>query len=114
MYGVIENLEVLKRINFRDAKFIISTVPDVDDNMVLIEHAKKVNRNGVVIVTADNAHDAAELYEGKADYVIVPKIMSGELISGFLERHLSDRKYIEKMREKHMAHIKHLNERAGI
>lgn len=114
MYGVIENLEVLKRINFKDARFVISTVPDVDDNMVLIEHAKKVNKNSVVIVTADNAHDAAELYDARADYVIVPKIMSGELISGFMERHLTDRKYIEKMRDKHMAHIRHLNERAAI
>ncbi|HII15496.1 MAG TPA: hypothetical protein HA362_04245 [Nanoarchaeota archaeon] len=114
MYGVIENLEVLKRVNFRDAKFVISTVPDIDDNMVLIEHAKKVNKTAVVIVTADSAHAAAELYDAKADYVIVPKIISGEVLSGFLERHLADRKYIAKMRERHMAHIKHLNDRAVI
>jgi Kef-type K+ transport system membrane component KefB len=67
IYGDMGDLEILQRIPLRSVKLIVSTVPDVDDNRLIIRRAKQVNKNIVIFATAGHADDALELYEAGAD-----------------------------------------------
>lgn len=100
MYGDITNRELLERISFEGSPLIISTVPQFEDNMLLIRHANKKNRRSTLIVVAASPADARELYSAGADYVIVPKILSGESLSHMLKKHLSDRNYFRELKAK--------------
>lgn len=100
MYGDITNRELLERISFEGSPLVISTVPQFEDNILLIRYANKKNRRSTLIVVAASPADARELYSAGADYVIVPKILSGESLSHMLKKHLSDRNYFRELKTK--------------
>jgi len=108
VYGDAANLEVFGRLNLRDVGLIISTIPDEDLNLFLIRHIRKY-KNKKIIVTAEHVASALVLYKGGADYVIIPHVLSGELIGGMLRRILKDNfKSLEEMKEEHIKHLKSL------
>ncbi len=102
LYGDITNLEILKRINFKSAKVVISTVQREQDNTFLLNYVKSIRSDALVILTAKNIDEAVELYNAGADYVLVPSIKSGEIISGLLGKYLEDKKGLLKLKEDHL------------
>ena len=77
--------EILEKINLRNSKIFISTIPAFEENKELIKKIKKVNKSSIVIVVARNIDEANELYKKGVDYVILPKFISGEKISGLIK-----------------------------
>ncbi|MDI6737443.1 MAG: cation:proton antiporter [Nanoarchaeota archaeon] len=100
MYGDIVNTELLDRIAFEGSPVVISTVPQFEDNISLLRYANKKNPRTTLIVVANNPNDANDLYSAGADYVIVPKIISGESLSHMLRKHLSNRNYFKELKAK--------------
>lgn len=78
VYGDISDHELLEDLNVTDAKLIISTVFDFEDNLTFIRYLKDRNYDGPIIVTAYWAADAIKLYEGGASYVVVPELVGGK------------------------------------
>lgn len=105
MYGDISNMAVLKRVHFEKAKIVISTVPHEDDNEHLIKYAKSRNKGIIVIVTAEHMQDALDLYDTGADFVMLPRMVSGERLSAILDRHFVNSKHITNLRKKHLKHL---------
>lgn len=105
MYGDITNTELLGRISFGGSPMIISTIPQFEDNVVLITHANRRNSRSTLIVVANNPNDANELYSAGADYVIVPKILSGESVSSMLKRHFNNRNYFKELKARQTGFI---------
>ena len=85
LYGDVGDIEILERLDIGEASMIISTVPDKNDNILLIQEAKKFNKKVIVFVTASQIDDALELYNAGADYVILPHFLGGEHVSLILE-----------------------------
>jgi Kef-type K+ transport system membrane component KefB len=108
MYGDIGDVEILNRLALKDARMIISTVPDRQDNMLLIKKTKNVNKDAIVIVTSMNVDDALDLYDAGADYVILPHFLGGERVSILLEESSKD---VKKLLEYKISHIKELRKR---
>jgi Kef-type K+ transport system membrane component KefB len=108
MYGDIGDLEILNRLDLKDVKMFISTVPDRQDNMLLIKKTKEANPDAVVIVTSTNVETALDLYDAGADYVILPHFLGGERVSILLEESGKD---IKKLLEYKIGHIKELKKR---
>lgn len=105
IYGDISNKEVLKRINFKQVNIVISTIPSEDDNKNLVQFARKVKKDLIIIVTAERLHEALNLYEAGADFVMLPRIVSGERLSMILDKQFEDGKHIKRLKKKHLKHL---------
>ena len=106
VYGDVANHEVLKRLNLNSVKMVVSTIPNDDDNVFLIKYIKKINPNVIIIVTSSHAGSALHLYDIGADYVIVPHLLSGEIMSHSLIELIEKKRDIEDVRIRHIRHLK--------
>lgn len=81
VFGDISDLDIQERVQLHKAKLVISTVPDMEDNTILIKSLNHVKdpskRKTKVVLLAQNSEDAKELYEKGADYVIFPHLVGG-------------------------------------
>lgn len=86
VYGDVADPEILQSLNLENAKLIISTATDVEDNeMLLIECRRKKVRAKILIRALDVPH-ARELKRLGADYVILPEVVSGDFLADQLEK----------------------------
>jgi len=75
VFGDITDPEVQKKAGMDRAELIISTVPDIEDNLLLLQSMK--NKNKKVIVVAQDVEEAKTLYKEGAYYVILPYLVGG-------------------------------------
>ena len=106
IYGDVGDLEVLGRLNLREAKMVISTVPKKRDNLLLIKKTKEENKKVVVFVNASHVEDALRLYDAGADYVLLPHFLGGEHVSLLIEDFTGDIKKIIDTKIKHIKELK--------
>ena len=109
LYGDVGDTEILERLNLRDSSMVISTVPNNNDNLLLVQEAKKFNKKIIVFVTASQIDEALELYNAGADYVILPHFLGGEHVSliienfGNLKKLLENKvKHVEELKRRHL------------
>ena len=107
-YGDASDSELLDGLNLNKAKAIISTIPDVDTNLLLINKIKESKGNAIIVVMAHRIDDALKLYEEGATYVIMPHFLGGKQASFLLEKHGFD---INKFLKEKFVHIEHLKRR---
>lgn len=112
IYGDSKNDEIIECLPLKDVNIAISTIPNIDDNILLIARLKKVNPKIFTIVEAEKIHDALKLYNLGADYVILPQVISGEKglhIVREVEKFASNKEKFSKIREEHIAYLKDLH-----
>ncbi len=90
LYGDMGDPEVLDGLNLQDARMVISTSASLEDNLLLLEELSSRRINIPVIIRADTADDARDLYKAGADFVIIPEILAGDFLVEKLKEHLSD------------------------
>lgn len=95
IFGDMGDPEVLDILALNKARLIISTVPDLEDNKLLIEAVKGRNSSIPIIVRSDSLKDAKKLYKEGATFVYLPDIVSGEFLVEMLEKHLKDGDYFK-------------------
>lgn len=98
VYGDLGDPDVLDALDLNDARMVISTAPNLDDNKLLLEELKTRKINIPTILRAETAEEAENLYKAGADFVIVPEILAGDYIAERLKSHLSG-KYFEDRKE---------------
>jgi Trk K+ transport system NAD-binding subunit len=81
LFGDISDLDIQQRAKIDDAKLVISTVPDLQDNLLLLKELKHENRRAKIVVMALDSKDAKELYKDGADYVVLPHLAGGRQIA---------------------------------
>jgi Kef-type K+ transport system membrane component KefB len=111
IYGDITDEEIIHKMHLKHIKMIISTVPDVKDNILLIKRVRAVNKKAHILVTANSIDESLQLYEHGADYVVLPHFLGGEHVSGLISNLRSKKLDLKVEREEH---IKHLHERKGL
>ncbi len=90
LYGDMSDTEILDRANVSQASMIISTIPDVNDNLQLLQDITHRGLTVPVYVTATTWHDTRDLYKAGAHYVIFTHYLSAEHFSLMLqELHLN-------------------------
>jgi len=105
IYGDIGDLEVMDKIGLKDVKMVISTVPGLKDNLLLIKKTREDNDKAIIFVTASQIDDALKLYAAGADYVILPHFLGGEYVS-FLIKQAGNKNKILKTKIEHLAELK--------
>lgn len=105
LYGDIDDAELLKELPLDKLKLAVSTIPDFETNMLLIETIRTVNPEAVIIVRAHQIDSALKLYGKGANYVLTPHFLGGEYVAKMIENlKINGKKYDEEK----IKHIKDL------
>jgi len=106
IYGDVEDADIAEKIGLSKASMVISTVPDLKDNLLLIRRTKRLNPDVIVIVATYETVEAFELYHAGADYVILPDILGGEHSSLLIQKLDKDRNQIKQLKDSHMKDLR--------
>ncbi len=96
VYGDMGDPEVLEDLSLENARMIISTAQDREDNLLLLEELKSKQIEVPVVTRAETLDDAKILYSKGASYVIVPEVLAGDTLTDLLKNHLDNGSYFEK------------------
>ena len=108
IYGDVADDEIIHRMNLSRIRLLVSTVPSLSDNLLLIRKVRERNRSTKIFVTASDVDDALTLYQNGADYVVLPHFLGGEHVANLISDLQRDK---IKMHEHRKGHIQHLLER---
>lgn len=105
LYADASNSETYEEINLHQTKMVISTIKDLDTNLLIISKTRQVNPKAIIITLSHHPEEALKLYEYGADYVTMPFYIgshhTSSLISEFgydLEKFIIEKnKHISKL-----------------
>ncbi|HSX57747.1 MAG TPA: cation:proton antiporter [Candidatus Saccharimonadales bacterium] len=84
LFGDVTDPEIWEEANIEKAVLIISTIFDPDDTEELLHNLKDSGSKPIVFVTAAEREWAVKFYRHGADYVIVPRVLSGHQVAHLL------------------------------
>lgn len=105
IYGDATDIELLEEIGVEKSKLIVSAMTDHDSNVFLLKLVTKINPKSIVIVHAESATKASELYELGASYVVVPHYIGSENVASFIKKSELKKSEFLKYQQKHMDYI---------
>lgn len=106
IYGEVDSKEILKRVNVKDARMVVSTIPGFETNQWLVKEVKRINENVVFICKTRDKRDALNLYRTGADLVILPEQMTGDRMAKEVERvEHGDMDLVKEIRNEKMKEI---------
>jgi Trk K+ transport system NAD-binding subunit len=105
-YGDANDTELLDEVDFSRAKMIISTISDVETDLLLIKKIRNVNKNAVIIIVSHQIVEALKLYKSGATYVVMPHFLGGEYASTLIQKHGINLNEFLKEKTKHINHLK--------
>lgn len=84
-FGDASDVEFLESLPIEAATLVVSTIPNTDDQQVLLEHLRGRRSKARVIVTANYVSDVDGLYATGADFVMMPHLLGGVWIADVLQ-----------------------------
>lgn len=106
LYGDAFDLELLDDLPIEKVKMIVSTIPDLETNKLLLEAVRERNKTTIVILRAHAIEDALELYNEGANYVLTPHFLGGEYVSRMIRHsNINIKEYLEE-KTKHIKMLK--------
>ncbi len=106
IYGEATDEEILERMNLRQVELLISTVPSLHDNILLIKKLRQANKRAKIIVNASDIEQSLQLYKQGADYVILPHFLGGEHAAQMILKLRKKQTSIDVERRKHIEDLK--------
>ena len=106
IYGDVSNADFIDNLRVKNSKLIVSTIPEAEINLMLIEKIRAKNRNAVIITTARQISDVYSLYKTGADYVILPHFLGGEYTAKLIEKADGNKKYYSIEKQKQLKDLK--------
>ncbi|MEM2933177.1 MAG: cation:proton antiporter [Candidatus Pacearchaeota archaeon] len=107
VYGDVSNVEFMNSLPLNEIKVAISTIPKKEINALLIKNLKARNKNVFISVVAEKIHDALELYDLGADYVILPLITGAEHSLELIKK--MNKQEFKKFREQQIKYLEELH-----
>ncbi len=86
IFGDIIEEEVMEKAKIQDARIVVSTIPNLEDNVVILQSIKRNHPEVEVIVSAEHKEYREILEENGADMVIAPFTLAGQMLSRLVER----------------------------
>ena len=103
LFGDIADLDIQERAKLDSAKLVISTIPDLEDNLLLLKELQHENRKAKIVAMAMESHEAKTLYKAGADYVVLPYLAGGRQVVKLLDDNLEK---IESLKSKDKEYIR--------
>ncbi|MFA5381554.1 MAG: cation:proton antiporter [Candidatus Micrarchaeia archaeon] len=101
-YGDANDSELLDELNFSKTKMIISTIPILETNSLIINKIREKNKKIILVAVAYQIDEALKLYGDGATYVIMPHFLGGKQFSSMIQKNKLDTKKFLKERRKHI------------
>lgn len=106
LYGDANDAEFLEDLPLDKAKMILITTADIDSNRVVVSYITHQAPETLIIAKAEEPHEAQELYEKGATYVMMPHFLGSIEISRRLKRHdIEAKQHFERARSQHQAYM---------
>jgi len=105
-YGDVDDDEFLTELDLSGSKMIVSTIPEFETNLLLVEKIRKVNKKAIVMVISHDIEEANELYGLGASYVIMPHFLGGSRASKMINEYKFDASKFLKEKNKHITYLK--------
>lgn len=88
VYGDLGDPELIDQFDLKTIKAIVSTVPDYNDNLILLGKLKSQSGNKpFTVVRSESIREESVLRQLGADYVLIPEEVAGEKVVGVLKDH---------------------------
>ena len=105
-YGDANDPDLLEDFRIREVDLVVSTVPDLETNLIILSSAKREIKGPVVIVVAHQISHALELYEAGADYVVLPHFLGGSYAADLVRKFTKEAFDLQDMRGSHIEHLR--------
>lgn len=106
LYGDVSDAEFLEELRLEKTRMVISTIPEVETNMMIVQKIREENDKAIIIVTGRQIEETKRLYQAGADYVILPHFLGGEYISNIIQKYGDNKNNYKKEREKQLRELK--------
>lgn len=101
LLGDVTDIEILHNAKISDSRIVICTVPNIEENLSIINLIKTFKVKPVFIGSASSRADSIKLYEKGADYVLNPDLIAGEFLRHMFLNHGFNINRISKMGRSH-------------
>jgi len=108
LLGDVTDSEIIDFARINNAKAVICTVPNLQENLFLVEAIKKLDNKPLFIGSTNSKADTVRLYEEGADYVLNPDIIAGEFLRNMFTNHGFSVLKIAKMGKTHFNRVMYL------
>jgi Kef-type K+ transport system membrane component KefB len=105
-FGDAADVEFLSTLNIDKAKLIISTLPEVDDQITMIKYVKSKTKKAKIIANLYHNRFLDDLYKAGADYVMMPHLLGGHWISDVVKKKAWTGKTFESLRKEQKKEMK--------
>jgi Trk K+ transport system NAD-binding subunit len=102
IFGDATDYELLEEIGVHKAELVVSTITELETNLLLVRHVNQWNPDGVFICHANSYDHAAQLYEHGAAYVMLPHFIGSEQVSSFIRKNGSNKAAFDRYRKRHI------------
>jgi len=110
-YGDANDSELLNELKFSKTKMVVSTIHDLDTNLLLINKIRESNNKAIITVVSHQIDEAMKLYDAGATYVLMPHFLGGHHVSTMIEEHGLN---LNNFLKEKIVHIEHLRKRKEI
>jgi Kef-type K+ transport system membrane component KefB len=105
-FGDAADVEFLSSLPFSEAKLVISTLPEPDDQLVLIKHIKNLTPKTHIIANLYHNTCLKELYDAGADYIMMPHLLGGNWVASVLKDSPWTKKTFQLLRQEQKEEMK--------
>ncbi len=108
LFGDISDPEIFESAKVQDAELVISTSPNIEDNILLLIEIRGFEHRPKVVVRAETEHEVEMLYKEGADYVLFPHLTSGQYFGKTIAID-SEMKILEQLKTKDLALLRSIS-----
>ncbi len=105
-YGDIDDNEFLDELNLNKIKMAVSTIPNFETNLLLINKIRQTNKKAIIMVVSHNIEEANILYDEGATYVVMPHFLGADYSSVMISKHGFNINKFLKEKKKHIKQLK--------
>lgn len=97
-FGDASDVEFLSEISLDKVDLVISTLPELDDQVTLVKELKKINPQAFFVGNLSHTKFLDDLYDAGADLVIVPHLLGGQWLTEVLKKQKWNKTNFRKLR----------------
>lgn len=106
LFGDANDTEFLEELPIDKMKLAVVAATDYTANSVVIGHIRQRNPGAVVVAKAEEPHEAQELYDQGADYVMMPHYLGAQEIAKRIVKHDAEiDKHLARVRKQHLQYL---------
>ncbi|HMB66231.1 MAG TPA: cation:proton antiporter, partial [Patescibacteria group bacterium] len=99
-FGDASDVDFLTEVFSQKTKMVISTLPEFDDQVILVRQLRNINQKAVFIGNLSHVKFLNILYEEGADFVIIPHLLAGSWMAELIETKKCNRHTFRSLRSK--------------